>query len=169
MNIFLSILLIPALLGASAASAQNEPKPRPQPPGGGLVGRVEKASGKELTEAQKEAIRNQGRETRAKLEEQQGIFVRGVSQLFSLPEAKVRGYLPKVGAPNEDFDKNMIPKVEKDLGRPITPQERGKLLQIDEAKKSAVRPIQEDLARVISEQSGLSLEDSKKLLPRVGL
>jgi hypothetical protein len=163
------ILLVPILLGASEALAQNESKPRPQPPGGGLIGRVEKASGKELTEAQKEAIRNQGRETRAKLEEQQGIFVRGVSQLFSLPEAKVREYLPKVGAPNEDFDKNMIPKVEKDLGRPITAQERGKLLQIDEAKKSAVRPIQEDLARVISEQSGLSLEDSKKLLPRVGL
>jgi hypothetical protein len=108
-------------------------------------------------------------ETRQLLLEQQEIFIRGVSELFGLPENSVRGYLPKVGEANEGFDKNMIPKVEKDIGRPITAREREKLRTLDDAKKSAVAPIQESLAEVVAKQSGLSRREAMALLPKVGL
>jgi hypothetical protein len=73
------------------------------------------------------------------------------------------------GEANKGFDKNMIPKVEKEKGRPISAQEREKLRGLDEAKKSAVAPIQESFAELIAQQSGLSRRAAMALLLKVGL
>jgi len=131
--------------------------------------RVEEASGRPLSPTEREAIRAKALETRQLLLEQQEIFIRGVSELFGLPEDTVRGYLPKVGEANEGFDKNMIPKVEQEIGQPISAQEREKLRGLDEAKKSAVAPIQESFAELIAQQSVLSRRAAMALLPKVGL
>ena len=40
---------------------------------------------------------------------------------------------------------------------------------LDDAKKSAVAPIQESLAEVVAKQSGLSRREAMALLPKVGL
>jgi hypothetical protein len=139
------------------------------PARGGFLVRVEEASGRPLSPTEREAIRAKALETRQLLLEQQEIFIRGVSELFGLPEDTVRGYLPKVGEANEGFDKNMIPKVEQEIGQPISAQEREKLRVLDEAKKSAVAPIQESFAELIAQQSGLSRRSAMALLPKVGL
>jgi hypothetical protein len=139
------------------------------PARGGVLVRIEQAIGRPLSPSERDAIRSKALETRQLLLEQQEIFIRGVGGLFGLPEETVRGYLPKVGEANEGFDKNMIPKVEKEIGRPISAQEREKLRGLDEAKKSAVAPIQESFAELISMQSGLSRREAKALLPKVGL
>ena len=139
------------------------------PPRGGILVRIEQATGRPLSPSERDAIRAKALETRQLLLEQQEIFIRGVSELFGLPDGTVRDHLPKVGEPNEGFDKNMIPKVEKDIGRPISAQEREKLRGLDEAKKSAVAPIQESFAQVIAQQSGLSRREAMALLPKVGL
>ena len=119
--------------------------------------------------SERDAIRAKALETRQRLVEQQEIFIRGAGELFVLPEDTVRGYLPKVGEANEGFDQNMIPRVGKDIGRPISAQEREKLRVLDEAKKSAVAPIQESFAELIAQQSGLSRRSAMALLPKVGL
>jgi hypothetical protein len=152
------LLALPSVAPAQTAPAR-----------GGFLVRVEEASGRPLSPTEREAIRAKAMETRQLLFEQQEIFIRGVSELFGLPENSVRGYLPKVGEANEGFDKNMIPKVEKDIGRPITAREREKLRTLDDAKKSAVAPIQESLAEVVAKQSGLSRREAMALLPKVGL
>ena len=59
--------------------------------------------------------------------------------------------------------------LEKEIGRKITADELNSIRKIDGVKKEAAKAIQADLAKVISEQSGLKPAQVAPLLPKLGL
>jgi hypothetical protein len=134
-----------------------------------LVSKIEAATGCALTPAQRRAILAKSREAAAELRAAQEDFVTSIAAAVALPAETVRGYLPTVGADNTGFDKNMIPKVEAQKGRALTREERTAIRAADDAKKARMAPVQQSLARTLSEQTGMTLEQAAALLPKVGL
>ena len=135
----------------------------------GILGRIEAKIGHELTVNQRRTIQESAQKEVSALKAEQDKFVVAIAGITKLPEEKIREFMPKIGGNNAGFDKNMIPKLEKALGRSLTTGEMEKIRAADKAKKAAMKPIQEEFAGTIAKVSGLKKEDALALLPKIGL
>jgi hypothetical protein len=72
--------------------------------------------------------------------------VQQVSQATGVSEAQIRAMMPTIGQQNSNFDKNIIPKIEKILRRSLTAQEIAEIGRADREKKAAMLPVQDSNA-----------------------
>jgi hypothetical protein len=148
----LSMLLLPTI----AARAQ------------GIVPKIETKLGHELTPDQRRQIQEAAQKELRAMKAEQEKFVVAVAGIFQLPQEEIWTYMPKLGGGNAGFDKNMVPKLEKSLNRPLRQDELTKLREADAAKKKAMHPIQDEFAGAVARVTGLKLEDVQALLPKIG-
>jgi len=135
----------------------------------GIIGKIEAKIGRELTTNQRRSIQEAAQKEVRALKAEQDKFVVAIAGITKLPKEKIWEFMPKIGGNNAGFDKNMIPKLEKSLGRSLTTGEMEKIRAADKAKKTAMKPIQEAFAGTIARESGLSKEEALALLPKIGL
>ena len=136
---------------------------------GGIIPKIETKLGHELSADQRRQIQQAAQQEIRALKAAQDKFVSAIAQAVNLPEDDIRQFIPTIGADNTGFDKNMIPKIEKKLGRSLTAAEMEKIRAADTAKKKTMNPIQEEFAGTIAKVSGLKKEDALALLPKIGL
>jgi len=134
-----------------------------------MIQKIEAKMGKSLTTAQSNQLRDAFSASAKDMVAAQDEFIKSIAKTFGMKESDVRPFIPQIGRDNSDFDKNMMPKIERKIGRAITRDERQRVIEADNRKKGKIRPIQERLAKSISGITGLSLSEVKSLLPRVGL
>ena len=169
-KIYLRKLSVALLLAATflTLTALADDAPR-RTTGNSLVARLETKLGKALTDTQRQKIAEASQESAEKLKALQAEFVQKIAKAVKLPEADIQPMLPKIGESNAGFDKNMIPKLETKLGRKLTADELTAIRAADDAKKSAMKPVQQKFAARLAGITGLKVEDIQPMLPKVGL
>jgi hypothetical protein len=162
----LPVVLLAATLFTLNAQTQDAPR---RAAGNSLVARLETKLGKALTDTQEQKIAEASQESAGKLKALQAEFVGKIVKAVTLPEADIQPMMPKIGESNAGFDKNMIPKLETKLGRKLTADELATIRAADNAKKSAMKPVQKSFAERLAGITGLKAEDIQPMLPKVGL
>ena len=162
----LPVALLAATLPTITALAQDAPR---RAAGNSLVARLEAKLGKSLTDTQRQKMAEASQESAGKLKALQAEFVEKIAQAVKLPEADIQPMMPKIGESNAGFDKNMMPKLETKLGRKLTADELAAIRAADNAKKSAMKPVQKNFAERLANITGLAVEDIQPMLPKVGL
>lgn len=169
-TIFIMSLSANGFCGQTPARRAPQPNRAHQPQMGGmLLQKIEAKTGKALTVDQRKELGQAAQAMAAALKAEQQKFIAAIAAASGVTEAQVAEMMPKVGQDNTGFDKNMMPKLEKILGRPLTPDELQKIREADDAKKAAMKPIQEKLAENAARISGLKKEDVLEMLPKIGL
>ena len=164
-NLLLVILATALLTGP--AFAQQSPARRAG--GNDLSSRLEANLGKSLTSEQREQIGEASKESAEKLKSLQKEFVGKIAKAVKLAESDIQPMMPKIGEPNSGFDKNMIPKLEAKLDRKLTANELAAVRKADDAKKSAMKPVQDKFAKRLAQITGLPVETVREMLLKVGL
>ena len=169
-TIFVMCLSANGFCGETPARRTPQPNHTPQPQMGGmLLQKIEAKTGKALTVDQRKELGQAAQAMAAALKAEQQKFITAIAAASGVTETQVAEMMPKVGQDNTGFDMNMIPKLEKILGRSLTPDELQKIREADDAKKAAMKPIQEQLAEEAARISGLNKEDVLEMLPKIGL
>lgn len=148
--------------------ATRQPAAKPQM-SGGLLQKIEAKTGKALPVDLRKELGQAGQTMASALKVAQGKFITAIAAASGVTEAQVAEMMPKVGEDNTGFDKNMIPKLEKILGRPLTSNELQQTRAADDAKKAAMKTIQEQFAAQAARLSGLKTEEILGMLPKIGL
>lgn len=169
-------LLLTALVTVNGAHAQRgtpgaaKHKAHAAHQGQGLLlPKIESRLGRPLSVEQRKQLGAAAQETMASLRAAQGRFVQSVAQVSGLSPSDIAAMMPTIGQANEGFDKNMIPKIEAKLGRPLTPQQLQAINKADSDKKAAMGPVQQNFARSIARITGLPYAEVLAMLPRIGL
>jgi hypothetical protein len=165
-------LTLPWGVTGSAVAQNRAPAAQRQRPNGAgfnLIQKLEAQLGAPLSAEQKRQIAEAGRATREALIPAQNQFVQQVSQAIGVSEAQIRAMMPTIGQQNNNFDKNIIPKIEAILGRSLTAQEIAEIGRADREKKAAMLPVQDSFAQQISQITGLPAMQIKGLLPQIVL
>ena len=169
-TIFIMSLSANGFCGQTPARRAPQPNRAHQPQMDGmLLQKIEAKLGKALTVEQRKELGQAAQTMAAALKAEQQKFIAAIAAASGVTEAQVAEMMPKVGQDNTGFDKNMMPKLETILGRPLTPDELQKIREADDAKKAAMKPIQEKLAENAARISGLKKEDVLEMLPKIGL
>jgi hypothetical protein len=153
------------LLGSVASVVQAQPAQRGTP----FVSKLEQTLGRTITPSERMAIRAASERMAAQLRQEQDVFVASISKAVNLPPSIIRTYMPQIGAVDPSFDKNMIPKIEKELGRGLAPAELQAIREADTAKKTAMAKPRQEFAETVARTLGTTPDRVKGLLPKIGL
>lgn len=164
-----TLLLALALTALLATTTFAQEPPARRAVGNNLVTRLEAKLGKSLSAEQREQIGDASKQSVEKLKALQGTFVTNIASAVKLPTTDIEPMMPKIGEPNPGFDKNMIPKLETKLARKLTADELAAIRKADTAKKSAMKPVQDNYAAQLAKITGLSVEVIRPMLPKIGL
>ena len=151
------LTLIVSLSGVAAAPAPE-----------GFLEKLEQKAARSLTAAERAGVSSALRDLVDGMGAPRERFVRDISRITGISEKRVWEFMPRIGGP-ADQDKNMMPKLQREMGRRLTADELGEIRAADANKKEAITALRQRFATAVSEQVNIAPEDVLAMLPKIGI
>ncbi len=132
-----------------------------------LMQKIESRLGRELTKDENRAYLVSVRKAIAGIESIQQKFVKDISDITGITNDKIWDWIPRQGGKPDPKYKNMISKIEKELGRELKKEEIARIMKADENKKNSIKAIQKKFADELSGITGIPANDILLMLPKV--
>lgn len=161
--------LAASLLAPPPAFAQAQPQVIRRDPQGNLLYRLEQRLGKPLSFEQRKQVDEATKENIEGLTACQKDFTKELADITTLPTEQIQGMMPVIGQPLVVVDKNIIPRIEQKLGRPLSQQELQRVREADARKKEAMKPVRDTYVRRLAEITALPSTDIDGMLPLIGV
>jgi hypothetical protein len=101
-----------------------------------LLEKIERKAARSLSAEERSRVTTALRDLVDGMAPPRGQFVREISRISGVPEKRLWEFMPRVGGPANQ-DRNMIPKLEREMGRSLTREELDALRAADQQKKAA--------------------------------
>lgn len=156
-----SLLLIPQSARAQARVVRGDPQT-------GLLYKLEAKLGKPLTFEQRKQVDAATKENIEGLATCQKDYAKEIAEITGLPADDIQGMLPVIGQPLVVTDKNLLPRIEQKLGRPLAQTELQRVREADAKKKEAMKPVRDAYVRRLADITALPSSDIDGMLPFIG-
>ena len=131
-----------------------------------LMKKIENKMGRALTDEEIQKYKDAAQVTIREIVAAQQKFVLAVSDITKIPSKDVWKMLPRKEQSIKDRD--MIPKIEKKLGRKLKKDELAKIKKADSVKKKNMMEIQKNFAKKLSKITGISVNEVMQMMPSLG-
>lgn len=133
---------------------------------GALTQGIEAKLGNPLTLEQRQRLGVAYKGMTDSLTQYTGAFNDKIAFVTKLPSQTIGAFTAQFNQTSEKFSKDIISKIEVELGRPLASRELKQIQEADQRRKKAIRPIIENFTQQACRITGLSEAVIKELLSK---